>query len=69
VQPVGVFRLDLEGLLRERYVRWDPKDSTGPEVRLRIVRADDGKFYIQVNQNGPHIFLPELTILFANRGR
>jgi hypothetical protein len=57
IQFVGIFRLDLPGLLQHRYVRPDPKDSYGPEIRLRIVRARDGSFYIQVNQDGPRLLM------------
>lgn len=46
VHFVGIFRLDLPGLLQKGYVRPEPKDSTGPEIRLRIVRAKNGDFYI-----------------------
>src|SRR6266436_6729575 len=45
VRRVGVFRLDLTGLLRDGYIRPEPADSHGPDVRLRIIRADDGSFY------------------------
>lgn len=57
IQFVGIFRLDLPGLLQHGYVRTEPKDSYGPEIRLRIVRARDGDFYIQVNQDGPRLLL------------
>ena len=55
IQFVGIFRLDLPGLLHYGYVRPEPKDSYGPEIRLRIMRARDGDFYIQVNQNKPRL--------------
>lgn len=55
IQFVGIFRLDLPGLLQYGYVRPEPKDGFGPEIRLRIVRARDGDFYIQVNQDGPRL--------------
>lgn len=58
VRRVGVFRLDLTGLLRGGYVRRDPKESRDPNVRLRIVRDDDGNFYVQTNQLGPRFLLP-----------
>jgi hypothetical protein len=54
---VGLFRLDLPCLLQGGYIRWEPANSSGPEVRLRIVRKIDGKLYEQVNQNGPQILL------------
>ena len=53
IQFVGIFRLDLPGLLQQGYIRTEPKDSYGPEIRLRIVRDRDGCFYIQVNQGSP----------------
>ncbi|MHB8136062.1 MAG: hypothetical protein ACYDH1_17780 [Anaerolineaceae bacterium] len=53
VNFVGIFRLDLPGLLAKGYVRPEPKDGYGPEIRLRIVRSKDGHFFIQVNQDGP----------------
>jgi hypothetical protein len=48
---VGLFCLNLPQLLSGGYVRFDPEDSAGPFVRLRIVR-DGGAFYIQVNEAG-----------------
>jgi hypothetical protein len=55
VQFVGIFRLHLHGLLEKGYIRAEPKDSYGPEIRLRIVRARDGCFWIQVNQDRPKL--------------
>lgn len=57
IQFVGIFRLDLPGLLQNGFVRFEPKDSYGPEIRLRIIRASDGDFYIQVNQDGPRLLM------------
>jgi predicted aspartyl protease len=57
VTRVGLFRLDLPGLLKERYIRWEPKDSSGPEVRVRVIRTGDGHFYLQVNQDGPRVLM------------
>ena len=57
IQFVGIFRLDLPRLLQHGYVRPEPKDSYGPEIRLRIVRVRDGDFYIQVNQDGPRLLM------------
>src|SRR5258706_15898821 len=54
VQPIGIFRLDLKGLLRGNYIRTEPKDSyeaDSCDVRLRIVR-EDCRFYIRVNKAG-----------------
>jgi hypothetical protein len=56
VSRVGLFRLNLPGLLQGGFIRWEPVNSSGPEVRLRIVRAD-GHFFVQVNQNGPRILI------------
>ena len=58
VRPVGVFRLDLVELLRARYIRSEPADSRGSDVRLRIVRYADDSFYVQVNRHGPGLLLP-----------
>src|SRR5712691_6039532 len=58
VRRVGVFRFDLIGLLRDGYIRRDPRDSRDPDVRLRIVRDSDGNFYVQTNQRGPRLLLP-----------
>jgi hypothetical protein len=54
---VGTFRLNLSQLLQGGYVRADPADSSGTDVRLRIVRADDGRFYVQANDDGPRRLL------------
>ena len=56
VKKVGTFRLNLPGLLQGGYIRCEPANSSGPEVRFRIIRAD-GHFYVQVNQNRPCILL------------
>jgi hypothetical protein len=60
-QPVGVFRLDLDGLLRAHYIRHDPTGSQGSDVRLRVLRANDGSFYVQTNRKGPRLLLPRKT--------
>ena len=57
VERVGTFKLILLGLLQGGFIRWEPKDSSRPEVRLRIVRAWDGKYYVQVNQEGPRMLM------------
>ena len=57
IQFVGIFRLHLPGLLEKGYIRAEPKDSYGPEIRLRIVRARDGGFYVQVNQDRPRLLM------------
>lgn len=56
-QRVGTFRLNLPDLLRGGYIRPDPADSLGTDVRLRIVRSDDGSFYVQANHDGPRVLL------------
>jgi hypothetical protein len=56
-KQVGLFKLNLPNLLQGDFIRHDPKDSFGPNVRLRIVRTNDGKFFIQVNHDGPRILL------------
>jgi hypothetical protein len=50
---VGKFKLDLQGLLAGRYIREEPVGSSAKDVRVRIVRAPDGRFFIQANQDGP----------------
>ena len=57
VRRVGVFRLDLDGLLHEGYIRHEPVGAHGPDVRLRVVRDDDGSFYVQTNRDGPRLLL------------
>jgi len=57
VRQVGVFRLDLIGLLRDGYIRQEPVDSHGSDVRLRIFRADDGSFYVQTKLHEPRLLL------------
>jgi hypothetical protein len=57
VRPVGVFRLDLDGLLRDRYIRHEPAGSHGPDVRVRVVRDDDGSFYVQTKRDEPRYLL------------
>jgi hypothetical protein len=56
-QRVGVFRFDLVALLRAGCIRSESADSDGTDVRLRIVRAKDGDFYVQANQDSPRILL------------
>ena len=55
---VGLFKLNLAGLLQGQYIRHDPVGSDGVYLRLRVVRADDGLFYIQARGDGPRIQLP-----------
>jgi hypothetical protein len=63
VRRVGVFCLDLTALLRGDYIRPEPLHWHGsPDVRLRIVRADGGNFYVQKNQSGPALLLPNRDV-------
>ena len=58
-QPLGVFQLNLSGLLRNGYIRLDKTDEHGATcVRLRIFRADnDGRFYLQTKEGKPKLFI------------
>ncbi|MGH9896809.1 MAG: hypothetical protein ACREA0_33380 [bacterium] len=60
-QPVGVFRLDLRGLLEAGYIRHDPVGSSGDDVRLRVVRRADGTFWIQAKDAGPALEMHSST--------
>jgi hypothetical protein len=51
---VGVFCLDLPGLLREGYIRRDSEDS---DIRLRFFRANNGNVYVQTKQHKPELFI------------
>lgn len=53
VQRVGLFRLDLHGLLQNGHIRRER--GTGSGVRLRIVRDEHGHFCVQVNEDGPRL--------------
>ncbi len=53
VNRVGLFRLDLHGLLQNGFVRRER--GTGSGVRLRILRDEHGHFYVQVNEDGPRL--------------
>jgi hypothetical protein len=59
VQPVGLFRLDLRGLLAEGYIRYESEEMKGENVRLRVVRRDDHAFCLQVNAKGPALVLDQ----------
>lgn len=52
---VGVFRLDLGGLLAAGFIRPDPIGSTGAQVRLRVILRDNGRFYLQTRNSGPRL--------------
>jgi hypothetical protein len=53
VKRVGLFRLNLHGLLQNGFVR--PERGTESGVRRRIVRDEQGHFYVQVNEDGPKL--------------
>ncbi|PKO04922.1 MAG: hypothetical protein CVU41_14270 [Chloroflexi bacterium HGW-Chloroflexi-3] len=57
IQFVGIFQLDLPGLLQQGYVRLENDESNSPEIRLRIKHKNDGNFYIQVNDDKPALLL------------
>jgi len=57
VAHVGLFRLDLHGLLLGSYIRHDPIGTSGQKVRVQIVRNANGEFYIQASNNRPRIRL------------
>ena len=57
VRRVGAFRLNLAGLLRDGYIRPERADAQDSDVRLRIVRADDGSFYVETKKHGPRLLL------------
>lgn len=54
---MGLFKLDLASLLPGNNICHDPVKSCGPALRLRIVRAADGLFYIQARNDRPRILL------------
>ena len=62
VQRVGVFRLNLIGLLRDGYIRPESNGSQSSEVRLRFFRSDDGSVYVQTKQGKPKLpLIPKET--------
>ena len=48
---IGVFDLDLQGLLRAGYIRPEPRSAK--EVRLRFYHRLDNVIYIQVKKKEP----------------
>jgi hypothetical protein len=56
IRRLGIFRLDLNGLLRGGYIRPESESPQCPEVRLRIFRADDGRFFVQTRHSEPELF-------------
>lgn len=57
VRRLGIFRLDLNGLLRDGFIRPESEGSYCSDVRLKIFRADDGCFYVQTRQGEPKLFI------------
>jgi hypothetical protein len=45
---IGIFKIDLKGLLENDFIRYDPKGSTGDDIRLRIA-LESGVFSVQIN--------------------
>jgi hypothetical protein len=52
VHSLGLFRLDLRGLLSAGYVRAETPNSED-EVRVRFYRASNGMIYLQTKQGSP----------------
>jgi hypothetical protein len=52
VHSLGVFRLDLRGLLSAGYVRRE-RPNLEDEVRVRFYRANNGMIYLQSKQGSP----------------
>ncbi|MEA3470556.1 MAG: hypothetical protein U9R24_02445 [Thermodesulfobacteriota bacterium] len=55
-QFIGIFRLDMENLLSEGYIR---KDG-GDKVRLRICHGNDNILYIQTRSGKPALAIGKL---------
>lgn len=52
VHSLGVFRLDLRGLLSAGYIRRERPNWEG-EVRVRFYRANNGVIYLQSKRGSP----------------
>ena len=52
VHSLGVFLLDLRGLLSAGYIRPE-RPNWEDEVRVRFYRASNGMIYLQVKQGSP----------------
>jgi len=50
---IGIFDLDLRGLLEAGYIRPEPKSEN--EVRLRFYHGSDNVIYVQVNLKEPRL--------------
>ena len=57
-RPVGMFALDLGGLLAGGFVRYEPAGTVGPRLRVRVVMRDDDSFALEVRPGTPHYPLP-----------
>jgi len=67
---VGKFKLDLQGLLAGEYIREEPVGSSAKDVRVRIVRAPDGLFFVQAKQDGPKLPLtPDQRVALHGAGQ
>jgi hypothetical protein len=60
VFELGCFRFDLEGLLKENYVRVERPGLYDHEVRLRLQRGFDNAVYLQVRRDSPRLFVSSL---------
>jgi len=63
LRRIGIFRLDLNELLRDGFIQSEKSNKKSPCVRLRIFRADDGIFYVQTKQSGPKLFLADDSLI------
>jgi hypothetical protein len=61
IQFVGIFKLDLPGLLQYGYVRLENDEPNNSNIRLRIKHKIDGIFYIQVNDNNPSLLMNAIS--------
>jgi hypothetical protein len=52
VHSLGLFRLDLRGLLSAEYIRAE-RPNWEDEVRVRFYRASNGMIYLQTKQESP----------------
>jgi hypothetical protein len=56
VYDLGLWRLDLPGLLRAGYIRSE-RPGAEDEVRVRLFRANDGFIYLQSRRDEPALSL------------
>src|SRR5579862_5788286 len=57
VTRVGIFRLELYGLLEKGFIRSEGSPTATSDVRLRVVRAENEHFYLQARNSGPRLRL------------